>query len=392
VRNTTILSKPSRRDVIIGLASTAFIPRIGIPVHAETGRDLLAYVGCRTTKERNARGDGISVYRIDGTTGAWRPIQLLRDLVNPSYLAFDRHERNLYAVHGDFGEVSAFSIAPKTGQIAFINRQDCGGKNPVHLTPDQSNRFMLVANYATGNLSALPIATDGSLGALAAKIEVPGEPGPHKTQQKGIQPHHIPYDPSGRFLVVPDKGGDQVAVFRFDPDKPGFIANEPPFVKARDGAGCRHIAFHPVKPMAYVANELDSTVTAYAWDGTVGRLQARQILPTTPENFTQNSTAAGIAAARDGRTVYVSNRGHDSIAVFTVDQETGLLRIDSWASTEGKQPRFFALDPTEQFLYAANENSDTIVEFKIDSTSGRILHTGQVIRSNSPTCIVFKKV
>ena len=142
--------------------------------------------------------------------------------------------------------------------------------------------------------------------------------------------------------------------------------------------------------MAYVANELDSTVTSYSWDSAAGRLQPLQILSTLPENFTENNTAAGIAVSRDGRFLYLSNRGHDSIALFAVDQRSGLLRADSWVSTEGKQPRFFTLDLAGQFLYAANENSDTIVTFRVDGLSGRLTPTGQVIHSKSPTCIIFK--
>lgn len=382
---------PSRRHVIAGLALAApILPRMTGAARAQGQRDLLAYVGCRTTKERNARGEGISVYRVDGTTGEWRLLQVLRDLVNPSYLAFDQQEKTLYAVHGDLGEASAFSIDPKSGQIAFLNRQDCGGKNPVHLVPDQTNRFMLVANYASGTLGALPINADGSLGTLAARVEISGQPGPHKSQQKGIHPHQIPYDPSGRFLVVPDKGGDKIAIFRFDPAGPVFRLNETPSVKGREGAGCRHIAFHPSKPLAYLANELDSTVTSYAWDAAAGILKPLQILPTTPETFTGDNTAAGIATSQDGRFLYLSNRGHDSVAVFVIDQWTGLLRADSWVSTQGKQPRFFTIDPAGQHLYAANENSDSIVAFKVDTASGRPIPTGQVIRTGSPTCIIFK--
>ncbi len=381
-----------RRDFVKGaILASIVVPQTLRSARAQSGRDLIAYIGCRTTKERNARGEGIGVYRIDANSGEWRQIQLLRDIVNPSYLAFDRTGRNLYAVHGDFGEASSYSIDPGTGEIAFLNKQDCGGTNPVHLTPDQSNRFMLVANYATGTLGALPIKADGSLAPLATKIAIPGQPGPHKTQQKGIQPHQIPYDPTGRFLVVPDKGGDKVSVFRFDAEKAAFLPNEPASVKAREGAGCRHIAFHPSKPLAYLANELDSTITTYAWDSEKGVLKPLQIVPAAPQEFTGDNTAAGIATSADGRFLYVSNRGHDSIAVFAIGAEDGLLKSDSWTSTQGKQPRFFALSPTGDHLYAANENSDTIVDLAIDRATGRLTPTGQIIRTGSPTCIVFRQ-
>jgi 6-phosphogluconolactonase len=381
-----------RRDLLKGvLLASAIAPQTMRSAFAQSGAKLFAYVGCRTTKERNARGEGIGVYRIDSATGEWQQMQLLRNIVNPSYLAFDRKGRNLYAVHGDFGEASAYSIDPQSGEIALLNQQDCGGKNPVHLIPDLSNRFMLVANYATGTLGALPINSDGSLGPLATKVEIPGQPGPHKTQQKGIQPHQIQYDPTGRFLVVPDKGGDKVAIFRFDPENPAFIPNEVPFVKGREGAGCRHITFHPSKQRAYLANELDCTVTTYAWDAEKGALTPLQIVPTIPQEFVHDNTAAGIATSADGRFLYVSNRGHDSIAVFIIDEGNGLLKPDSWVSTQGKQPRFFAIDPSANHIYAANENSGTIAGLSIDRQTGRLTPTGQVIRTGSPTCIVFRQ-
>jgi 6-phosphogluconolactonase len=381
-----------RREFVKGaILASIVIPQTLRSAQAQGGRDLIAYVGCRTTKERNARGEGIGVYRIDANSGEWRQIQLLRDIINPSYLALDRTGRHLYAVHGDFGEASSYSIDPKTGEIAFLNKQDCGGTNPVHLTPDQSNRFMLVANYATGTLGALPIGADGSLAPLATKIAIPGQPGPHRTQQKGIHPHQIPYDPAGRFLIVPDKGGDKVSVFRFDAEKAAFLPNEPASVKGREGAGCRHVAFHPSKPLAYLTNELDSTVTTYAWDGDKGVLKPLQIVPATPQEFTGDNTAAGIEASADGRFLYVSNRGHDSIATFAIDPGNGLLKPDNWVSTQGKQPRFFTIAPTGDHLYAANENSDTIVDLAIDRVTGRLTPTGQIIRTGSPTCIVFRQ-
>lgn len=387
--------RPSRRAFIVGgMASfaAAGIVCSNRALAQGAGPSRFAYVGCRTSKERNARGEGIGVYRMDAGTGDWKPIQLLKDIPNPSFLAFDRTESFLYAVHGDLGEVSAFRIAPKTGEIAFINKQDCGGKNPVHLTPDLTNKFMLVANYATGTLGALPINADGSLGALSDIAKVPGEPGPHKSQQKGIHPHQIPYASGNRFLIVPDKGGDKVSVFRFDPASGKFAANDPASIAAREGAGPRHMAFHPALPIAYLVNELDSTIGTYAWDGEKGTLKGLQLLPATPADFMGNNTSAGIAIAPSGKFVYLSNRGHDSITTYAVDPASGLLRAISWTSTQGKQPRFFTLDPTGSFLYAANENSDSIVTFKVNAATGELTSTGQVISTGSPTCVVFSRM
>jgi 6-phosphogluconolactonase len=293
-------------------------------------------------------------------------------------------------VHGDLGEVSAFRIDPASHEISFINKQDCGGRNPVHLTPDLTNRFMLVANYATGTLGALPINADGSLGVLSDTAKIPGEPGPHKTQQRGIYPHQIPFAPGNRFLIVPDKGGDKVTVFRFDPATGKFTPTDPPSVKAREGAGPRHIAFHPTLPVAYLVNELDSTIATYAWDGAAGTLNGMQWLPGIPAEFMGDNTSAGIAVAPSGRFVFMSNRGHDSIVTYATDPATGLLSAPRWTPTQGKQPRFFTLDPSGAFLYAANENSDSIVTFTVDATSGGLTPTGQVVKFGSPTCVVFR--
>src|SRR3954469_20210287 len=174
---------------------------------------VFAYVGCRTTKEGNARGEGIKVYRVDPAAGTWTHVQLLKDLVNPSFLTFDAKQRFLYSVHGDSGEVSAFGIDGATGEISFLNQRSTGGKNPVHLTVDPTNRYLLVANYATGSLATLPIGGDGKLGELINLAELPGTPGPHKVEQASSHPHNIPYDADRGFLIVPDKGLDRVFVF-----------------------------------------------------------------------------------------------------------------------------------------------------------------------------------
>jgi len=400
VRQSSIASPAmvdtSRRQIVLRggslLAATlmgAARPAAGQPARAPA---LVAYVGCRTSKERNARGEGIGAYRMDAATGAWSPIQLLKDIANPSFLAFDRTQKFLYAVHGDLGEVSAFRIDANSGELAFLNTQDCGGRNPVHLTPDLTNRFMIVANYATGTMGVLAINADGALGPLGDVVKLPDGLGPHKTQQTFSHPHHVPYDPGNRFLIVPDKGGDKTCVYTFDPATGKLAANTPPFVKSREGAGPRHIAFHPTLPFAYLANELDSTIATCAWDSAKGVLKPLQILPSTPAAFVEDNTTAEIAVTRSGKFVYISNRGHDSIACFAVDMATGLLTPRAWESTQGKQPRFFALDPSETFLYAANENSDTIVSFRIDAETGRLTPTGQSVKTGSPTCIVFRTV
>jgi 6-phosphogluconolactonase len=380
--------------LLTGTTLTSTFSRVAVSSQMETKSIvqptvIFAYVGSRTTKERNARGDGINVYQMDPATGNWKHIQLVDNLVNPSFLTFDRNQRFLYSVHGDQGEVSAFAVDKATGILTFLNRQSTGGRNPVHLTVDPRNRFLIVANYASGNLSSLSINADGSLEPISHLLNLPGEPGPHKVQQKSSHPHHVPFDLAGKFIVVPDKGLDKVFSIRLDQHSGRLTLDDRSPVSAREGAGTRHIAFHPSQQYTYVTNELDSTITTYRYDADSGNLQPLQIVPTLPTTYTGNNTAAGIAVSLSGNFVYSSNRGHDSIVVYAVDKATHTLSPINWNSSLGIGPRFFALSPHDDFLYAANENSDTITSFAIDKDTGKMQHTGQVIRAGSPVCIVF---
>lgn len=330
----------------------------------------------------------MNVYAVDENTGNWRHVQHVDGPVNPSFLAFGAGQRFLYTVHGDRSEVSAFSVNPDTGCLTFLNRESTGGKNPVHLAVDRSHRYLAVANYGSGSVALLPLAGDGTLGKLRDLVEVPGTPGPHRTEQPHARPHHIPFDPEGRFLIVPDKGLDRIFTFRLDAEKGKLILQENA-VKTRETAGPRHIAFHPQRPFAYVINELDSTLTIYRYDAGSGALHPLQILSTLPGDYTGDSRASEIAVDKAGRFVYASNRGHDSIVVFAIDPATGLCANAGWTSSQGKTPRFFAIDPVSSFLHAANEDSDTIVAFRIDRQSGALDATGQVVHCGSPVCIVF---
>jgi 6-phosphogluconolactonase (cycloisomerase 2 family) len=218
---------------------------------------------------------------------------------------------------------------------------------------------------------------------------MPGQTGPNKTEQTGSHPHDVPFDPAGRFVLVPDKGLDRIFVLRLHASEPNLELNDPPFVQARRGAGPRHIAFHPTLPYTYVINELDSTITTYGFDGDTGVLEPLEVLPSTPTEFTGDNTGAEIVVDPSGRFVYGSNRGHDSIGIFAIDGLTGLLRPLDWVATGGKTPRNFSLDPSGSFLYAANQDSDTIVTFAVDERTGGLTPTGQVVQTGSPVSIVF---
>jgi 6-phosphogluconolactonase (cycloisomerase 2 family) len=348
---------------------------------------MFAYVGSRTTRERNARGLGISVFEVDPRDGRLELVQLVDGLVNPSYLALSHDGRSLYTVHGDESEVSAFQVDRTNGTLGFLNRQSTQGQNPVHLALDTSGRFLVVTNHLSSSLAVLPISADGTLDAVSQLVTLRGPPGPHRVEQQRSKPHFNPFDPSGRFVIVPDKGLDRVFCFRFEAG--ALTPAAVPFVATREGAGPRNLVFHPRLPLAYVVNELDSTVTTYRFAADTGALEPLQILTTLPSTFTGNSRAAGIAVDEAGRTLYASNRGHDSIAAFRVDPASGLLGFRSATSTQGRKPRFFTLSPDGRLVFALNEDSDAIVVLRVDAASGNLAPTGARTDSGSPVCMVF---
>lgn len=350
---------------------------------------LYAYVGCYTTAERYARGDGIHVYRVDSATGAWSPVEHVDNLTNPSFLLLSRDQRYLYSVHGDETYASSFSVDRESGRLTPLNRAETGGRNGVHQAIDPSGRFMLVANYSAGNVGVMPVRQDGALGDHVQVVALQGQPGPHRIEQTSSHPHQIIFDPAGRFVMVPDKGLDRIFVFRFDPNTGRLTPTEQGSVAARPGSGPRHAAFHPTLPILWVINEISNTVVTYYLEAEHGGLRPVQILPSLPSDYTGENTGSGIAVSSGGRFVYCSNRTHDSIAIFAADPATGLLTSIDWAPSRGRIPRFIGFDPSGRFLYAGNEQSDTIVSWRVDSSTGRLAPTEQAVRNASPATIAF---
>jgi 6-phosphogluconolactonase (cycloisomerase 2 family) len=347
---------------------------------------LTVYVGARTTRARNARGDGLNVYRL-GPGGDWSHLQLL-EMENPSFLTFDRSGRFLYTVHGDSDGVSSFSIDGKTGALTLLNRSSTQGRNPVHLSFDPTNRFLVVANHVTSSLALLPRNEDGSVGDVCHLLQIEGEVGPHRVEQPYPKPHQVEFDPSGRWIVVPDKGIDRILVYEID-----SAAQMLRFVSAcsaREGSGPRHVSFHPDGQLAYVINELDSTVAAYRFETDTGTLAPFQIVSALPETFTGNSRAAEIVVSPDGRFVYASNRGSDTIVAFAVAKTGALTLVGHWSSA-GRTPRFFTI-LKDGVLLAANEDADTIVAFHADAATGMLQPREPVLSVGSPVCILVREV
>jgi len=380
------MSDPSRREILF--AGAAFLPPAA-RAKPQAGPALFAYVGCFTTAQRYARGDGIHVYEVDAATGAWKHSQRVANLVNPSFLAIARDQRHVYSVHGDETYATAFSVDRGSGHLMPAGRAETGGRNGVHLAIDASGKFVIVANYASGNVAVLPMRSDGALNDAVHVIPLEGQPGPHKIEQTASHPHQVLFDPSGRYVVVPDKGLDRVFVFRFDPDTGKLTPTAQGSAVARTGSGPRHAAFHPTLPVLWVLNEISSGVATYYWDAERGHLRAAQILSSLPSDYTGENTASEIAVSAGGSFVYCSNRGHDSVAIFAADEKTGLLRSAGWVPTQGRTPRFIGFDPAHRFLYAANEQSDTIVAWSVDRATGRLTPTGKPIETASPVAIAF---
>jgi 6-phosphogluconolactonase len=347
-----------------------------------------AYIGSRTTTDRNARGTGITVYQYQATTGEMTLIQTVSDLVNPSYLVINRAKTRLYAVHGDQSEVSSFAI-DADGKLTFLNQVSCEGKNPVHLALSKDERFLIVSNHLSSTVVTISITPQGRLDKVCSSVTLEGKVGPHLSEQPFAKPHYNGLDSAGRFVVVPDKGVDQVFVLRLDDGQLLLHSS----CKSREGAGPRHMVFHPTQPFAYVVNELNATLTGYHWDNASGTLTPFQTLPTQMDSVVGDSRSAALQINRQGSTLYVSNRGHagcetDSISVFQV-QGDGRVRLIQSAETLGKTPRFITLSLDERFLFALNEDSDSVVRFEVDGVSGELSHPISTLQTGSPVCLIF---
>ena len=347
----------------------------------------LVFVGTYT---KDNKSEGIYAFRMDPATGAWTKLaQTLPRLNNPSFLAIDRARHRLFAANEvSEGQVAALRFDPESGALTLLNQQSSVGKDPCHVSVAKSGRFLLVANYSSGTFSLLPIAADGSLRPPTDTVQDQGT-GPNKGRQEGPHAHSINFDPSGKLAYGCDLGIDKIRIFRPDTKTGKLVPSAPSFVSVHPGAGPRHFAFHPRKRFAYAINELDCTLTAFAFNPTSGVLTELQTITTLPRPYQSTDSCADIHLSPDGRFLYGSNRGHDSIAIFAVDATTGRLSVVGHESTQGKTPRNFALDPTGTFLYAANQSSDSIVAFRIDKKTGKLSATGQKTEVPSPVCIAF---
>jgi 6-phosphogluconolactonase len=348
----------------------------------------LVYVGTYT---RSGRSQGIYVFERDPETGALT-LRHTVAAVDPSFLTFDPHRRFLFAVSEglglDGGGAASFKLDAATGGLTLLSEQPSLGGEPCHLCCDPTGRWLLVANHEHGSVVVLPIDADGRLGPVSDFRQHAGS-GPGPTQE-GPHAHHVTFDLPGRRVLVADKGIDKMMLYQLDGDTGKLVPNDPPFGSLHPGAAPRHLAFHPSGRYAYVNGEADMTITAFSYDDQRGALDELHFLPTLPPGASRDGcSTAEIEVEPAGRFAYVSNRGHDSIAIFAIDQATGRLTVAGHVPTQGRTPRNFAVDPTGTFLYVGNQNSDTIVHFRIDHSSGQLIPTGDVTSVGAPVCILF---
>lgn len=371
-------------------AGGAFAAQVGTGAKMNNApKEMMLYVGTYT----RGASEGIYIYRMNLASGELRRESVVKGIVNPSYLSIDRERKFLYSVSetgdGDgkpSGALSAFAIDQQNGSLKFLNQQATRGTSPcyVSLIGDGGRRFALVANYSSGSVSVLPIEGDGRLGATREVIQHRGG-GPNRERQAGPHAHCVVPDDNDRHAFAVDLGVDKVLTYRFD--APAGKLTEHASVAVKPGAGPRHIAFHPSRKYAYVINELDSTITALDYRAAEATFAVKNTVSTLPPDFAGENSCADIHVAPSGKFLYGSNRGHDSVVVFAIDERGGELKYVEHTPTRGKTPRNFVVDPSGAFLLAANQNSDSIAVFRIDQARGTLSPVGDVVQSPTPVCL-----
>ncbi len=357
----------------------------------EPNRPMHVYFGTYT--QRDSRGIYLSTLNTE--TGALTPAQLVAECADPSFLAIHPTRPLLYAVNetGQFqgqpgGYLTAYAVNSEDGSLSELNQEASHGAAPCHLVVDPTGGHVLVANYSSGTVAVLPINDDGSLAAASCIVQHEGS-SVNPQRQQGPHAHSINLDPAGQFAVVCDLGLDKVMVYRYDADAGTLTPHEPPSTSVPPGGGPRHFAFHPSGRFGYANLEITSAVQAFRYHEPTGVLYGFQTISTIPDDGPAGNSTAEIQVHPSGRFVYCSNRGHDSIAAYAVDGESGALTLVENEPTHGQMPRNFGIDPSGTFLIAANQETDNVVVFRIDEETGRLMPTGHSLRVPMPVCVKF---
>ncbi|MBS1875005.1 MAG: lactonase family protein [Acidobacteria bacterium] len=375
-------------------------PALGLALAAMTAASAVAaekgayyfYVGTYTGKSSK----GIYQYKFDPATAKVESLGLVAETPNPTFLVVHPSHKYLYAANevGRFngqrtGSVTAFRME-LGGKLTALNTVSSHGDGPCHVSIDRTGKFVLVANYGGGSIAVLPIRADGSLGEATAAIQHAGS-SVNKGRQREPHGHSIYASADNKFVIAADLGIDKLMVYKFDAQKGTLTPNDPPAASLKPGSGPRHFAFHPKGKFAYSANELFSNVTAFDWDAAKGTLTEKQTISTLPEGFTGNNSDAEIEVHPNGKFLYASNRGHDSVAVFSIASD-GTLKMVEAAPLGVKTPRHFAIAPGGTYLFAEGQDSNNFTLLKLDPKTGKLTGTGQKFELGSPVCIVFAPV
>jgi 6-phosphogluconolactonase len=365
-----------------GLAYTSNVSKPAANSH------YLVLVGTYTGKTGSK---GIYAFDFDAASGKLSNKGLAAETESPSWVAIHPSGKFAYAANeaSKQSTVTAFSIDAKSAKLTQLNQLSAQGEDPCYLSFDKTGKYLFSANYTSGNVVVYPILPDGKLGQPTASVKDAGALGPNKERQEAPHAHWVQVSPDNRFVFVSDLGLDAILSYRFDASKGTLTPNQPPAAMLTPGAGPRHVVFSPDGKYVYVVSELKNTVTAFSYDAAKGTLFEFQILSTLPDLFTGRNDDAEITVHPNGKWLFASNRGHDTIAVFSISPSDGTLTYTGEFPTAGKEPRHFAIDPTGQYLLAENQNSNSIAVFRIDPGTGALKQASMADNIPSPVCLAF---
>jgi 6-phosphogluconolactonase len=338
---------------------------------------------------QNPDAMGITVAEFDSATGALSSPKMAMETRDPAHFTLSKDGKHLYLCNtGTPGGVSAFAVE-KGGALRLLNYKESKGRGPSYVSVDGSGRYVLDANYGGGFVEVYSLAKDGSLDQQTAFVQHVGSS--VNARQNKPYAHWFRTDPSNKFGLVADLGIDQVVIYRFDAKTGKLTPNDPPFTKVAGGMGPRHLAFHPNGKWVYGVAEIANQVMAFNWDGGKGTLTQFQSVKTLADGFNEPSTAAEITVRADGKFLYASNRGEDTIVVYAIDAKTGELTLRQHTPSRGKVPRYFTFDPTNQWFIVSNQDGGNVAVFSVDAKTGELTPKGDPVPLTKPMAVVFLK-
>jgi 6-phosphogluconolactonase len=361
-----------RKSIIIVTLNLLFC---GMSTFAQKPKELL-YIGTYTEK-----GEGIYVYEFDRSNLSYKELQIVPSKNSPSFLEFHPNGQYLYTANEGNGTISSYAIDPASGKLRLLNSQPAQGDGPCHVSVDPKGRFIFVSNYGSGSLAVYLLRADGSIGALADKIQNKG------TGSQTPHMHSVIPSADGEYIYASDLGIDKILIYKVDPTTGKLTPATVPYAEVKAGDGPRHFAITPNGNFGYSAGELTSTVNAFQIVKNTGALVPIQSISMLPKGFTGKSYAADIHISPDGKYLYASNRGHESVVIYDIDSKTGNLTVVDFAETHGKHPRNFNLDNTGALVFVANRDNNNIVIFKRNKTDGKLTYTGKEISIPTPVCV-----